>query len=103
MRNEAAVRGLLGLCQRAGRLQSGTDMAIAAVRGGKGCLLLADAAAAENAMKKIMDAGIYYHVPCLVLPQGLLGQAVGHEERMAAAVTDPGFARKLQMLTAEDP
>ena len=34
--NEAALRGLLGLCQRAGKLQSGGDMALAAIRSGKG-------------------------------------------------------------------
>ena len=33
--NEAALRGLLGLCQRAGKLQSGGDMALAAIRSGK--------------------------------------------------------------------
>ena len=33
--NEAALRGLLGLCQRAGKLQSGGDMVLAAIRSGK--------------------------------------------------------------------
>ena len=38
--NEAALRGLLGLCQRAGKLQSGGDMALAAIRSGTARRLL---------------------------------------------------------------
>ena len=75
--NEAALRGLLGLCQRAGKLQSGGDMALAAIRSGKARVAVVDAQASANTVKKITDACIYYHVPLLTLPDGLLGAACG--------------------------
>lgn len=93
-----ALRGMLGLCQRAGKMQSGADMAAAAIRAGKAHLALLDAGAADNTVKKISDACIYYHVPLLTLPQGLLGQAAGKDGRMAAAVTDAGFAARMQSM-----
>ena len=100
-RNENALRGLIGLCQRAGKLQSGTDMAIAAIRADKGRLALVDGQASENTVKKMTDACIYYHVPSVMLPAGLLGAATGKDGRMAAAVTDAGFALRLQAICAE--
>ena len=99
--NEAALRGLLGLCQRAGKLQSGGDMALAAIRSGKARVAVVDAQASANTVKKITDACIYYHVPLLTLPDGLLGAACGREGRMLAAVCDAGFASRLQMLMTE--
>ena len=75
--NETALRGLLGLCQRAGKLQSGGDMALAAIRSGKARVAVVDAQASANTVKKITDACIYYHVPLLTLPDGLLGAACG--------------------------
>lgn len=102
MGNDSALRGLLGLCQRAGRLQSGTDLTVSAIRTGKAALVLTDAEASENTVKKITDACIYYRVPHLVLPAGLLGNALGREGRMTAAVTDAGFAARLQAMYAAD-
>jgi len=100
-KNENALRGMLGLCQRAGMLQSGTDVALTAIRNGKCRLALIDADASENTVKKITDACIYYHAPYLVLGPGLLGQACGRDGRMTAAVTEAGFAARLQALAAE--
>ena len=99
--NESAVRGLLGLCQRAGKLQSGGDMALAAIRTGKACCALLDAGASANTAKKMTDSCAYYHVTLLLLPAGMLGSACGREGRMTAAVCDAGFASKLQTLMTE--
>ena len=99
---EKALQGMLGLCQRAGKLQSGTDIALTALRGGKGRLILLDEQASENTMKKVTDACIYYHAPWVQLPAGLLGAATGKDGRMAAAVTDAGFAARLQAICAEE-
>lgn len=101
MGSEAALRGLLGLCQRAGKLQSGGDMALAAVRGGKARAALVDGGASANTVKKITDACIYYHVPLLKLPEGMLGSACGHEGRMIAAVCDAGFATRIKSLMTD--
>ena len=99
--NEAAMGGLLGLCQRAGKLQSGWGMALAAIRSGKARVAVVDGQASANTVKKITDACIYYHVPLLTLSDGLLGAACGREGRMIAAVCDAGFASRLQALMTE--
>ena len=72
--NEVALRGLLGLCQRAGKLQSGGDMALAAIRSGKARVAVVDAQASANTVKKITDACIYYHVPLLTLPDSSISR-----------------------------
>ena len=95
------LRGLLGLSQRAGRLLTGMDNTLNAVRTGKACLVLADESAAENTMKKLTDACIYYHAPLMKLPQGLLEAATGRDGRMMGALTDKGFADKVKGLMAD--
>lgn len=92
------LRGMLGLCRRAGKLQTGADQVLSAIRGGSCRLALIDAGAAQNTVKKITDACIYYHVPFLTLPEDALSEASGRDGRMTAAVTDPGFARRLREL-----
>lgn len=101
MTAEERLRGLLGLSQRAGRLLTGMDNTLSAIRTGKACLVLADESAAENTMKKLADACIYYHVPLLKLPVGLLEGATGRSGRMMGALTDQGFAEKIKGLMAE--
>ena len=49
-----------------------------------------------NTVKKITDACIYYHVPCLTLPSGMLEEACGREGVRTAAVLDGGFAERLK-------
>ena len=95
------LRGLLGLSQRAGRLLTGMDNTLGAIRTGKAILVLADESAAENTMKKLADACIYYHVPLAKLPEDLLSCATGRDGRMMGALTDAGFAEKVKGLIAE--
>ncbi len=102
MPDEKALRGLLGLAQRAGKLQTGGDLTLAAIRSGKAVIALADESAGENTVKKINDACIYYHVPLYHLAPGLLGSACGRDGRMIGALTDAGFAGRVQALMAEE-
>ena len=96
------LRGLLGLSQRAGRLMTGMDNTLSAIRSGKAILVLMDEGAAENTMKKLTDACIYYHAPLVKLPEGLLSLACGRDGRMLGALTDQGFAEKVKGLMAAD-
>lgn len=95
------LRGLLGLSQRAGRLVTGMDTTLSVIRSGKSCLVLVDESAAENTVKKLTDACIYYHAPLVKLPQGLLESATGRDGRMMGALTDKGFADKVKGLMAD--
>ncbi|MBR5232475.1 MAG: ribosomal L7Ae/L30e/S12e/Gadd45 family protein [Clostridia bacterium] len=100
--NTERLRGILGLSQRAGRLVTGMDTTLSTVRTGKAVLVLLDESAAENTVKKLTDACIYYHVPLLKLPQDLLSYATGRDGRMMGALTDRGFAEKVKGLMAAD-
>lgn len=97
--NADGLRGMLGLCRRAGKMQTGADQVVKAVRGGSCRLALIDGEAAQNTVKKITDGCIYYHVPCVTLPAGLLGEACGKDGVMTAAVLDAGFADRIRSLS----
>lgn len=100
--SQERIRGLLGLSQRAGRLITGTDSVLSAIKSGKAQLVLADKAASENTLKKVTDACIYYHAPVMYLPEGLIESASGRDGRMLCVLTDPGFAKKVQEIMAEE-
>ncbi|MBR5383855.1 MAG: 50S ribosomal protein L7 [Clostridia bacterium] len=93
-KSETALRGLIGLCMRAGRLRCGTDAALDSARHGSACLLLVDAGASETTRKRLSDTSGFYGVGQVMLPEGMLTEAAGRTA-MAAAVTDKGFAQKM--------
>ena len=93
-KSENALRGLIGLCMRAGKLRCGTDAALDSARYGKACLLIVDAGASENTQKRIHDTSDFYSVRCVILPEGMIADAAGRAA-MAAAVTAKGFAQKM--------
>ncbi|MFD0049350.1 YlxQ family RNA-binding protein [Actinomycetes bacterium NPDC127524] len=90
---------LLGLANRARKLISGEELVVKEIRSGGAKLILLAADASLNTEKKISDKCIHYQVPLKrVENRSLLGQAIGKEARVAVAVLDEGFARKLQTL-----
>lgn len=90
---------LLGLANRARKLISGEELVIKEVRSGKAKLVLLALDASANTEKKISDKCSFYKVPIKrVENRSMLGQAIGKEARVAVAVLDEGFARKLQTL-----
>ena len=92
----------LGLCARAGKLISGEKAVITAIRAHNVCCVLLDAAAAENAVKSVTDACTFHNVPLIRTQANALGDAIGKPSRMAAAVTDAGFAKSILALAARD-
>ncbi len=54
-----------------------------------------DGGASERSKKSMRDACDFAGVPLVELEGGALGRAVGRLGRMAAAVTEKGFADKL--------
>ena len=93
---------LLGLCMRAGRLVSGEQAVLNAIRSGKARLVVVDAGASQNTQKMFADSCEYYDVARIMAPEGALGAAIGRPGRMAAAVTDEGFARRIQELSGQE-
>ena len=87
--------GMLGLCARAGKLVSGEEMCVKAIRKGTVQLAIIDKGASANAKKAMGDACRSADVKLLTMPEGQLGQAIGKPGRMAAAIRDAGFAERL--------
>lgn len=90
---------LLGLCKRAGRLAAGETAAEQAIRKKQAQLLIVSVDASENTKKKCRNSAVYYALPLLEIgTKAELGRAIGAEQRSMIAVTDAGFAKKLQEL-----
>ncbi|OYD09943.1 YlxQ family RNA-binding protein [Paludifilum halophilum] len=88
---------LLGLAARAGKLVSGEEQVLRAIRSGRAFLVLISQDAAKNAAKKIADKCTYYQVPLSQAgSRRQLGRAVGKGERVVVAVVDPGFSRLMR-------
>ena len=93
---------MLGLCQRAGRLVSGEQAVLNAIRRGTARLVIVDASASANTQKMFSDSCAYYDVERLQAPEDTLGAAIGKPGRKVAAVTDDGFAGSIQKLTSRE-
>ena len=90
---------LLGLANRARKLISGEELVLKDIRNGNAKLVILAADASKNTEKKLTDKCIFYKVPLKrVDNRELLGKAIGKEARVAVAVLDEGFAKKLQTL-----
>lgn len=89
------IRGLLGLCCRAGQATLGADLALREIKAGRAGLALIDQGAAEGTKKKILDACAYRSVPAYILPEGEIDLSCGKEGRMAAAIQSGEICRAI--------
>lgn len=90
---------LLGLCKRAGRLAAGELAAEQAIRRGKAYFLILAEDASPNTKKKFTDSAVFYGLPLAEIgTKETLGKAIGAELRAILAITDEGFAKRLQEL-----
>lgn len=88
----------LGLAMRAGKLVSGEEIVLKAIRSGEAKLVLLARDASDNTSKKFADKCNSYGVPLVIgFTRYELGAAVGKPERVIFAVTDKGFADMLQV------
>ena len=90
--------GSLGLAMKAGKVQSGADVCDKLMRAGEAHLILIDAGASPATRKAMTDACAHHSVPYRLVPAGELGQAIGKDGRMVAAITDRAFAARLNAL-----
>ncbi|WP_276352458.1 L7Ae/L30e/S12e/Gadd45 family ribosomal protein [Cohnella caldifontis] len=89
--NKALSR--LGLAMRAGKLVTGEETVLKAIRAGEAKLVVLAGDASENTGKKLADKCGSYGVPLVTgFTRYELGWAVGKPERVMFAVTDQGFA-----------
>ena len=92
------VLNLLGLAQRAGRLISGEELVVDAIRKGQAKLVFLAQDAGPNLTKKITDKSKTYQVEVVTAFSTLeLSIAVG-KSRKVLAVTDAGFTKKMRSI-----
>ena len=89
----------LGLAQRAGKVATGEELVIRSIQNKRARLVILSEDASPQTKKKITDKCTYYQVPVIIAGDRYsLGNAIGKSARVAIAVLDQGFARKLKML-----
>lgn len=98
----------LGMAMRAGKLITGDEIVLKAVRQRKAHLVIIAADASDNTKKKFRDKCRTYGVQLAeVFDREQLGKAIGKPERVVLAVTDAQFgnmiANHLSHNTEVDP
>lgn len=100
--NNTKLRGLLGLCKKAGGLVCGTQMICDTLKENKPvCMVLMAKDVSDNTGKRLCDRCRYYgaHLESIPMTAGELAHAVGRSGELAAvAVTDKNFASGLEKL-----
>lgn len=90
---------LIGLAFRAGKIVSGEEAVMSAVRGRKARLVIVAGDASERTKSMWENKCTYYEVPLRVAADRFdLGAAMGKAHRVVLAVIDQGFADKLTTL-----
>lgn len=83
----------LGLCMKAGKLATGDEGVLKAVRSGQAQLVLLAEDASVNAKKKYRDKCEYYRIPLVeYLNRAELGSCLGKKDRVVVAILDTGFS-----------
>lgn len=87
----------LGLAQRAGKLVTGDEIVLKAIRGSQAQLVIVAGDASENTKKKFRDKCKSYSIPLAIgFDRDRLGGSIGKPERVVLAVLDGGFATMMR-------
>ena len=84
--DKTRLKGLIGLSRRAGQLSLGTDTVLKQLKSRACGVVLVDAAAAPNTLKRVRLAAEAAGTPVRELPESLLDAATGQSGRMVACV-----------------
>ena len=90
------IYGLIGICQKAGKLATGELACEIAVKKNEAYLVILAEDASKNTNKKFNDRCNYRNVPLVVFgTKESLGNAIGKVSRASIAVTDEKLAQKV--------
>ncbi|WP_127848088.1 YlxQ-related RNA-binding protein [Lacticaseibacillus hulanensis] len=99
MTDNTKLMNLIGLAQRAGKLETGTDFTVKAITNGHARLVILASDASDNLTKKITDKAAFYHATVITpLTEEEISIAIGHK-RTVIAILDAGFAKAIAKLT----
>ncbi|MBR2474573.1 MAG: ribosomal L7Ae/L30e/S12e/Gadd45 family protein [Clostridia bacterium] len=96
------IMSLIGIAKKAGKVISGTDMAVESVRSGRKNsvkLLVVACDASRNTLKRIDNTSAYYQIPVIKLDsdKAELARITGHSSTLSViGITDTGFAKAMQ-------
>ena len=96
---------MLGLCRKAGKLITGTDLVTKSLPSKKTYLVIYKNDASQNTEKKITDKCKFYGVECIKAPFSSLeiSGAIGKSGAICAlGITDLNFAGELKSLCQEN-
>ena len=82
--DEQRIKGLMGLCVRAGQAVFGEEWCLRAMREKKAALLLIDSSISKSTRSKYEVLGKRIKVPVIMLKPGMLGESTGHPGRVMA-------------------
>ena len=100
--NVKRITNLLSMAQRANRIVSGAFAVEQAMKKERAVFLLIASDATAESQKNYIALATKYKIPYKTgLDRETLGTCLGKEYRAAAALTDDGFANKLQQLMEE--
>lgn len=101
MKNNSPL-SCLGLAMRAGKLVTGDELVLQAIRSGKAKLVVVAADASPRTQKKFRDKCSHYQIPLVECGSRYeLGASIGKKERVIVAVNDPGFAAMIAKCQAK--
>jgi len=101
--NEKKILSMLGLATKAGKIITGEDACVNAIRSGKATLVFVAADASAGTRKKFTDKTTYYKVPILtVFTKEQLQGATGKQNRASIVLADEGFTKSIQKLIADN-
>ena len=96
--------GVIGLAKRAGKLASGTESVLDAIRAGKSALVLIAADASEDTRKRICDKCAFYGGRYVVLSASKteLAAVLGRNDTAAASFLDASFVKAFEASLARE-
>ena len=93
------IYGLIGICQKAGKLISGEQACEIAITKQEAQLVILAEDASENTGKKFNDKCKYRNIPLEKFgTKESLGNAIGKAGRATMAITDPSLAKNIAEL-----
>jgi len=94
---------LLGLCQKAGKLVSGSMQCEKTIRNGKAQLVIIAGDASEETLSKFTRLSCNYEVPIITAgSKELLGHSLGKVSRTIIVITGKGFKDMLLVNTEQN-
>ncbi len=90
------IKGTLGLCNRAGKISTGSTL-IEDIRKNKVYFVIIASDASDNTKKKISDKCKFYNVEFIEKYHSEeISAAIGKNNRMAVGIMDKGFYAKIK-------